>query len=286
MIKWNITSRHKPGMTQERFYYEWAVMHVALMLTNKSTIECFQRYTQHYAFQEIPAEARLLPQHAMAWESMAEHWLETLDAIPPSMRSEDYRGRMHPHSFSDTAMELHFLRGTTFFERPDFKSGGVKVIHSLKPSMDLSVPQFSEYLGNVHAPKVVELLKGRGLRKYEIDRQLGLDPATFKGTLFEKGGVDQYAGMEEFWFDSLEDALAMGRDPEVRAALLESYGGFATLPSSHSMYVIERLAFDFVTKEKTPRPAIMDPESCEAKASYTDWQNFVPALNAQTAVTV
>ena len=125
------------------------------------------------------------------------------------------------------------------------------------------------------------LLKDRGLRKYDIDRQLGLDPAQFKGTLFEKGGVDQYAGMEELWFDSLEDALAIGQDPGIRAALEESYQAFTTIPSSHSMYVIERVAFDFVTKEGTPRPAIMHPESCESKACYTDWQNFVPALNAK-----
>ena len=281
MIKWNITSRHKPGMTTERFYYEWAVIHVAMMLTNKSTVECFQRYTQHYAFQEIPAAARLLPQHAMEWESMAEHWLTGLDMIPPAVSSEDYRGRMHPHSFSDSAMDLHLLNGTTLFERPDFTSGGVKVIHSLKPSIEMSVPAFSDHLANVHGPMLVDLLKGRGLRKYEIDRQLGLDPAQFKGTLFEKGGVDQYAGLEELWFDSLEDALALGQDPALRAALTGSYQQFTTIPSSHSMYVIERVAFDFVTKEATPRPAIMDPASCEAKACYSDWKNFLPALNAK-----
>jgi len=281
MIKWNITSRHKPGMTTERFYYEWAVIHVAMMLTNKSTVECFQRYSQHYAFQELPAEARVLPRHAMEWESMAEHWLTGLDMIPPAVGSEDYRGRMHPHSFSDSAMELHLLNGTCLFERPDFASGGVKLIHSLKPSPDKSVPAFSEHLANVHGPMVVELLKGRGLRKYEIDRQLGLDPAQFKGTLFEKGGVDQYAGLEELWFDSLEEALALGQDPELRAALTDSYRQFTTIPSSHSMYVIERVAFDFVTREATPRPAIMDPASCEARACYTDWKNFLPALNAK-----
>ena len=132
MIKWNITSRHKPGLTTERFYYEWAVIHVALMLTNASTIRCFRRYVQHYGYQEIPAAARVLPQHAMAWESFAEHWLEGIEAIPPAVSSEDYRGRMHPHTFSDSAMELHLLQGTCVYERPDFKSGGVKLIHNLK----------------------------------------------------------------------------------------------------------------------------------------------------------
>jgi len=144
--------------------------------------------------------------------------------------------------------------------------------------MNMSVPQFSDYLANVHAPKVVELLKDRGLRKYEIDRQLGLDPAQFKGTLFEKGGVDQYAGLEEFWFDSLEDALAFGRDPEIRKALLDSYKHFTTVEASHSIYMTERVAFDFVTKEATPPPSILDPNSCEAKTCYDDWKCYLPSL--------
>lgn len=279
MIKWNITSRHKPGLTTERFYYEWAVIHVALMLTNVSTIRSFRRYVQHYGFQDIPADARVLPQHAMVWESMAEHWLEGVEAIGSAVASEDYRGRMHPHTFSDSAMELHLLQGTTVYERGDFESGGVKVIHALKAKPGMTRADFDARFCDAHAPRVTELLDRRGLRKYEIDRQLGLDPSQFEGTLFERGGVDTYAGLEEFWFDSLEEALAVGRDPATRAALLASYDSFVDLACSHSMYVVERVAFDFVTREATRLPAIMDPTSCEARACQADWKAFVPALN-------
>jgi hypothetical protein len=279
MIKWNITSRHKPELSTERFYYEWAVIHVALMLTNASTIRCFRRYVQHFGFQLIPAAARVLPQHAMVWESFAEHWLDGIEAIPPAVSSEDYRGRMHPHTFSDSAMELHLLQGTTIFERSDFKSGGVKLIHNLKARAGVARAGFDAQFAGRHAARVSELLQHHGLRKYEIDRQLGLDPAQFKGTLFEKGGVDAYAGLEEFWFDSLDDALGVGRDPAIRAALLDSYAQFVDVPASHSMYVVERVAFDFVTREATPLPAIMDPDSCEARACYADWKSFLPALN-------
>jgi hypothetical protein len=281
MIKWNITSRHKPGMSTERFYYEWSVIHVALMLTNASTIRAFKRYVQHFALQRIPADARILPQHAMAWESLAEHWLEGLEVIPSAVGSEDYRGRMHPHTFSDSAMELHLLKGTTIYQRPDFKSGGVKLVHTLRLRPQLGIEAFNETLSGSHAARVTGLLQHRGLRKYEVNRQLGLDPAQFRGTLFEKGGVDQYAGLEEFWFDSLEDALACGRDPRIRQALLESYAEFTAIEASHSMYVIERVAFDFVTSEATPLPAILNPDSCEARASCADWKSFLPALNGQ-----
>ncbi|MBP1626701.1 MAG: hypothetical protein H6Q00_1176 [Holophagaceae bacterium] len=280
MIKWNITSRHHPSLSTERFYYEWAVIHVALMVTNASTMRCFKRYVQHFAydFEMIPDEARLLPLHETRWQSFAEHWIEGLHVIPPAVGSEDYRGRMHPHSFSDSTMELHLLQGTTAYERPDFKSGGVKLIHNLKLKPGVDVEQFNAFLVDKHAALVVDLLKERGLRKYEIDRQLGLDPNQFKGTLFEKGGVDQYAGLEEFWFDSLEDALAFGKDPKIRQALLESYGQFVDIQASHSIYMTERVAFDFVTREATPPPAILNPDSCEARTCYDDWKCYLPSL--------
>lgn len=280
MMKWNITSRHHPQLSTERFYYEWGVIHVALMLTNASTMRSFRRYVQHYGFdfELIPDTARLLPLHPTKWQSFAEHWIESVEAVGHACRTEDYRCRMHPHSFSDSTMELHLLQGTTVFERPDFKSGGVKLIHNLKLKPGLSIEAFNAVLEEKHAPLVVEWLKDRGLRKYEIDRQLGLDPNQFKGTLFEKGGVDQYAGLEEFWFDSLQDALAFGENPAVREALMGSYAQFVDIQASHSIYMIERVAFDFITKEATPLPAILDPNSCEAKASTDDWKIYQPCL--------
>lgn len=266
-------------MACERFFYEWAVMHVALMLTNANTMRSFRRYAQHFAFAEIPADARLLPQHAMKWQSYAEHWLESFSDIVVACVAEDYRGRLQPHRFSDSVMELHLLRGESAYERPDFRSGGVKVIHSLMKRPGEETADFDERWTKQHVPAVIDALKNRGLRKYVVDRQLGLDPATFKGTLFERGGVDQYAGVEELWFDSLEDALAMGSDPGLRDALRSSYETFADVALSHSMYVIERVVFDFVTPgESTPPPAILTPTSCEAKASTDDWMVFWPAL--------
>jgi len=282
MIKWIVVSRPKPGMTTERFFYEWAVIHVALMFTNVAPFRSFRRYVQHFGFQDIPAAARVLPQHALAWESFSEHWLEQIDDLGPAVSSEEYRGHMQPHSFSDSAMELHLLRGTPVYESPDFRSGGVKLIHSLKAGAGLSRDAFDEFLSERHAPRVSAMLAPRGLRKYEINRQLGLDASRFKGTLFEKGGVDAYAGVEEFWFDSLEEALAVGRDSSLRSTLLESYGHFVDVSSSHSMYVVERSVFDFVTREATPAPAILDPTSCEARACSADWKSYLPALNRPT----
>ncbi len=279
MIKWNITSKHRPDLTTERFYYEWSVIHVALMLTNPSTVRTFRRYVQHFAYVDIPAEARLLPQHPEKWESFAEHWIDGLDSIGPSVRSEDYRGRMHPHTFSDSKMELHLLKGEVIWQRDDFNSGGVKLIHALKAKPGVTLDAFEADWCGRHLPLLAETLKGRGLRKLVADRQLRLDPSLFQGTLFEKGGVDQYAGLEELWFDGLQDALAIGADVAARSALAGSYGDCVDVAASHSMYVVERVAFDFVTPgESTPLPAVLTPGTAEARAAANDWTVFQPAL--------
>ncbi|MBK8595407.1 MAG: EthD domain-containing protein [Holophagales bacterium] len=279
MIKWTITSRHKPGMTTERFYYEWSVLHVALMLTNASTMRTFRRYTQHFAILGVPREVRLLPQHEMAWESFAEHWIDQPEDILPSIQNEDYLGRMRPHSFSDAAMELQLLAGETVFQREGFRSGGVKVIHTLKRPEGTTQDAFEAGWAGRHGPAVVSALGDKGLRKYVLDRPLRLESEQFKTSLFAHGKVGQYAGTEELWFDDLESAARMGTDPEVRAVLGASLASLVDVPRSHSMYVIERVVFDFVTDgEAMPRPAILDPSSAEARVSGGDWMVTAPAL--------
>lgn len=279
MIKWTITSRHKPGMTTERFYYEWSVLHVALMLTNASTMRTFRRYTQHFAILGVPGEVRLLPQHEMAWESLGEHWIDGPEEILPSIQGEDYLGRMRPHSFSDSAMELQLLSGETVWEREGFRSGGVKVIHTLKRPEGTTQDAFEAEWAERHAPAVVAALADKGLRKYVLDRPLRLESEQFRTSLFAHGKVGQYAGTEELWFDDLEAAARMGTDPDVRAALGASIARLVDVPRSHSMVVIERVVFDFVTPgEAMPRPAILDPSSAEARASGGDWMVTAPAL--------
>ena len=112
-----------------------------------------------------------------------------------------------------------------------------------------------------------------------IDRPLRLESETFRSSLFAHGGVGQYAGTEELWFDDLESAARMGTDPALREALGASWARLVDLPRSHSMYAIERVVFDFVTPgESTPCAAVLDPATAEARASGGDWLVTAPAL--------
>jgi len=48
MMKFTLASHHKDDGTRERFFYEWSIIHVALMLTSPSVMKLFRRYVQHY----------------------------------------------------------------------------------------------------------------------------------------------------------------------------------------------------------------------------------------------
>jgi hypothetical protein len=281
MIKFIIISRHKPGMTRERFFYEWAFIHVSLMVHTATSMRRFRRYVQHFANPDIPDEFRVLPRPAMNWESYAEHWLERFEAYRPA---PDYAEQMQPHSFSDSAMEIVYLEGETVYRRDDFRSGGVKLIHRLARKPGHSVDDFRKYWRDQHVPCVINALKDCGLRKYEINVPHEFDVAALKesrkGTLFDRAEVNTADGVEELWFDSLDDALRVGSDSGLRAIVRESLAQFVDIEKSYSMLANERVVIDFVTPgEITPTPAVLNADSLEANVFKSGRPYHEPKLS-------
>ena len=232
MIKFIIISRHKPGMTRERFFYEWAFIHVALMVQTASSMKRFKRYVQHYANPDIGDDQRLLPHPPKDWESYAEHWLERFEAYSPA---PDYADLMRPH------------------------------------------------WRDVHVPRVIAALRDKGLRKYELNQRHDIDLDALrqsrKGSLFDKADVNSADGFEELWFDSLEQAMQVGADNALRQPLRASLAEFVDLEQSYSMFANERVVIDFVTPgEQTPRPAVLDPDSLEARLFTTHRPYYEPRL--------
>jgi hypothetical protein len=68
----------------------------------------------------------------MAWDNMAEHWIEQESDFDIILYHDDYKTRMQPHVFGDFNFVIELCRGDTLFERPGFVSGGVKLIHFSK----------------------------------------------------------------------------------------------------------------------------------------------------------
>jgi hypothetical protein len=272
MLKFMLASRSKPEHTKERYYYEWGIIHVALMLTTPTVMSTFRRYAQHYVPDGLDEAGLLFPFSGMAWENMADHWLETWDDLVLPFKADDYPTRMQPHNFGDSNFDLQLMTGEELYAEDGYYSGGIKLVHFLHRRDDLGLDGFTDRY-RAHGEGLVAA--GHGLlRKYVQNTETSGDPAYFKGTLFELGGVNTYAGVEELWFDDVDAVYAFCGDGRRREALLESYAGFVD-DRTYSMVTTERVVFDFVTPGHiSPQPAVLAEGSLESLVDtqgYTDW---------------
>jgi len=274
MIKFILAARRKPGDTQERYFYEWGIIHVALMLTTPAVMETFRRYVQHYSIAGVTNDVLIHPLSDMGWDNMADHWLESTDDFAPILHSQAYVERMQPHKFGDDAFNIELTSGDVVYEQDGFTPGGVKLIHFLKRKPGVSQDDFVRIWRERHAPALLEAARGL-LRKYVQNPQLPLDASTFEGTLFELGGVGEYAGIEELWFDSLDDLARLRADSAIYDAIRVSEAAFIDDADTFSMVTTERVVYDFThPTNPSPKPAVLDPASLEALVDaqgYRDW---------------
>ena len=276
MMKFILAARRKPEDTQERYFYEWSIIHVALMITNPSTQRAFRRYTQHFTINGVANDLLWHPLSPMAWDNMADHWLETFDDLVAANRSPDYVQRMQPHKFGDSNFAVELTAGSVKYQAPGFQNGGVKLIHFLKKRPELSQESFIERWDQHHAPVVIDALGSLGiLRKYVQNPSLKLDPAVFKGTLFEHGGVGLHAGIEEYWFNSLDDLTRLRNDAQAWKRVFDSDRSLTAESGSFSMVTTERVVFDYTTPgRQSPRPAVLTPGTLEALVDAQGYSGF------------
>jgi EthD domain len=284
MLKFILASRSKPEHTKERYYFEWGIIHVALMLTTPTVMSTFRRYAQHFVPDGLEGARLLFRLSKMGWENMADHWLETWEDLVLPFKADDYPNRMQPHNFGDSNFDIQLMTGEELYAEDGYYSGGIKLVHFLPRRLGVSLDEFKARY-RAHGDVLVE--SGRGLlRKYVQNTETQGDPAYFKGTLFELGGVNTYSGVEELWFDDVDAVYEFCGDAERRAGLLESYAGFVG-DGAYSMVTTERVVFDFVTPgHVTPQPAILREGTLEAivdAQGYTGW--WVPGWDRRTRTT-
>lgn len=287
MIKFWITNRLAAGQTVDDMDYNWGVVHLALMLTTRSPLETFHRYAQNRSIDIPGDESLLIKRSDMNWYGAAEHWVEDFPALAQAFTPE-YARRMQPHNFADSAFTLELTESHVVFDQdvPFAGRGGAKLLQFLRPRADVDLETFNTHWQGSHAELIAaDAAAGGPVRRYEQNPQLPLDPAFFAGTLFEMGGAQTYAGIEELWFDDLDALLSWAGDSERRQALTASLSQIVDLDKSFAMPVVERVAFDR-TLPGVPVPAVLDPASFEAQVVATErdgagWRTVEPVTPAQ-----
>ena len=273
MIKFMLVSRRKPGDTQEKYFYEWGIIHVALMITTPSVMRTFRRYAQHFTVNGVDGDRLLYPLSAMAWDNFADHWLDRPEDNLVPFRSDDYMQRMHPHNFGDSNFVIEYARESFRDEQPGFALGGVKLVHVVRSRPDLSADEFAVAWREQHARA---LLTAGATRPGRLVQSLHaeVDRSDFAGTLFELAGVGGYAGIEELWFEDLAALLRFTRDAGVRDAVLGA-DSVVDPGGSFSMVTTERVIYDYTRgTDSSPQPAVLDPGSLEAAVDAQGYQGW------------
>jgi hypothetical protein len=273
VLKFMLAAQRKPDTTRERYFYEWGIIHVSLMLQTPTVMDSFRRYVQHYSIDGITNDMLIYPLSPKDWDNMADHVVDDYEAIGGPFKAQDYPNRMQPHKFGSDSFAVELLDWETLYEEPGFYAGGVKLLHWLRKKPELSYEEFNAKWRE-HGATMVELTGGL-IRKLVIDKHVPMDPAVFKGTLFQYGNVGHYAGVEEIWLRSVDDVAKLRRDPEIYQALKPSYDGFVAGDDTFSMVTTERVIYDYITPGRiSPKPSVLTPGTLEAqvdKQGYKGW---------------
>jgi len=116
----------------------------------------------------------------------------------------------------------------------------IKLVFCLRRRPELSREEFQRYWYETHAPLVRKHAEALGIRKY-IQVHSTSHPMN-QAIQASRGAPDEYDGVAELWFDSLE-AMAANRSPEAAAAgaaLLEDEAKFIDLARSPLWFAEER----------------------------------------------
>lgn len=275
MMKFILAARRKREDTQERYFYEWGIIHVALMISTPEVMRIFRRYVQHYSISGVDNAKLRIALSDMEWDNMADHWVDGDEGAIASVKNLDYVTRMQPHSFGDKNFAIQLCDHVDVYECKGFRYGGVKLNHFLKAKPGVSLEQFNE-AWRTHGETVSSLAKKSGIiKKYVQGTQRRFDAEVYKGSLFEFGNVNSYAGIEEYWFDSLDDLYRLKTDKDICAALDASEKGFVDAAGSFAMVTTERVIYDFTKGDKSsPQSAVLNPDSLEAaiyRQGLRDW---------------
>jgi len=282
-MKFWLVSRPPDHMNRAEFDFHWSYIHVALMISTPSVMEGFQRYTQNRVPDGVSVDVLPYGEAVHDWYSISDHWLHNLTALTKLFQSEDYRRRMHPHKFGGGhPLIMELTSGDVLYDQPKpfTGRGGIKLVNFLIKTDSLDQQEFANTWRDTYGSQVVKAAHSDGhLKRYVQNPQLPLDASMFTGTLFETGGVQTYAGIEELWFEDLASlrAHAVGAGAELR----RQADSFVDAHHSFSMAVVERVVYDYTTDRPSVRPAVEDPESLEAaiqrqECTWGEWNKIQP----------
>ena len=195
MIKLIGIISRKDGMSVEDFQRYWREVHAPLI----AKAPALRRYIQCHAIAE------LYDQYPQAYDGIAEAWFDGLDAYEAAVASPAWQAAVvDAPNFIGSSKRLIATEVPIIDAVPEAKgrAGMVKYAGFLTRRDHLTVAAFQKHWREIHAPLVVNELKG--MVRYV---QCHAIPETYDSKL-----TPAYDGVPEAWFASLEQfPMGLGR---------------------------------------------------------------------------
>jgi uncharacterized protein (TIGR02118 family) len=209
MIKLVGTLIRKPGMSVQDFQAYWLNVHAPMI----AKVPGMRRYVQSHSLPEIYGD------YPQAYDGMAEAWFDDMQAYDAALASPAWQAAVvDAANFIGggarlLATDVPIING---YPSARDRASLVKYSGFLTRLPHLSVEQFSKHWREVHAPLVVNDLKG--MVRYVQNHAL---PETYAGA-----SPPSFDGVPQAWFESLEAVPhGLGRPrtgPPTSAASIDS----------------------------------------------------------------
>ncbi len=120
----------------------------------------------------------------------------------------------------------------------------IKLTFALRRRADFTLEAFQKYWFETHAPLVASVRNTLRIRRYVQSHSLPLEASA--AIRASRGGPEQFDGVAQLWWDSLDDVAAATADPagiEAGRLLLEDERRFIDLEKSPLWWCEEKAIF-------------------------------------------
>lgn len=211
VIKIMLAVNRRPGMSREEFFQYLTGMHGPLVLSVPEFLRHLRKYVQNLVLDGThAAAASTIPANTAERDAVIELWFDSVEALKPAFSEPRYGAIIRPDEEKFANQEnllVHLVTEETVCSSKG-EAPRIKRFRFLRRKPGISREEFLRHWREVHTP----LLKSGAVfasvvKKYVQNHRLPSETDPF-------GGAAVYDGIDEFWFDRLEDVARLDGDLE------------------------------------------------------------------------
>lgn len=248
------------------FDYQWGIVHIALALTTPSSMQYIRRYTQSRVVA-LSGEVTL-PRAPEPWQYCCTDQLyDDFPSFGAAASHPDYFRRIMPHDFAGSRTLVQLAEEPVVLADRSVAGARTpfKLLSLVRRREDCDRDLFRELWLSRLDPAQQQALDRGPLRGVSRSVAFDVDIGIFASTPFAGGSINDYDGIEELHFDDHDALVDYVTDLPGGAEDILNLASCTTFPMK------ERMVFD--QTRGGPRPAILDPDSFEARVYGSEPQD-------------